>query len=84
MLRWIFSQRTHPINSIGPKTHVLVHFGPFRYCTKVNAKLAELALLTHKFAKRSCVGIFHNERTRSTALDPELMFYDVSDRFITA
>jgi hypothetical protein len=24
------------IYSIGPKTHVLGHFGPFRYCTKVD------------------------------------------------
>jgi hypothetical protein len=26
-------------------------FGPFRYCMKVDAKLAELVLLTNKFAK---------------------------------
>jgi hypothetical protein len=77
---WNFSQRTHPIHSIGPKTHVLAHFGPFsyclgpkthvlarfvpfRYCTKVDAKLAEMAPLTHKFAKGSYVGVFGNERT---------------------
>jgi hypothetical protein len=36
-LRWNFSQRAHPIHTIGPKTHVLECFGPFRYCTKVNA-----------------------------------------------
>jgi hypothetical protein len=39
------------------------------YCTKLDAKLAELAPLMHKFAKRSCVGSFHNERIRSTPLD---------------
>jgi hypothetical protein len=50
-----------PIHSIGPKTHVLAPFGPFRYCMKVDAKLAELAPLTPKFAKRSCVEIFRNE-----------------------
>jgi hypothetical protein len=50
-LLWHFSQRTHPIHSIGQKTHVLGHFDPFRYCTKVDAKLAELVPLTHKFAK---------------------------------
>jgi hypothetical protein len=55
-------------------------FRTFRYCTKLDAKLAELAQLTHKFAKRSCFGIFHNERTRSTPLDPKLMFWGVSDR----
>jgi hypothetical protein len=30
---------------------------------KVDAKLAEVAPLTHEFAKGTCVGIFHNERT---------------------
>jgi hypothetical protein len=58
-----FWQRTHLIHSIGPKTHVLGRFGPFHYCPKVDAKLAELAPLTHKFTKRSCVEIFRNERT---------------------
>jgi hypothetical protein len=79
-----FLQRTHPIHSIGPKTHVSGRFGPFRYCMEVDAKLAELAPLTHKFAKRSCVQISRNERTRSTPLDPKLMFWCVSDRFVTA
>jgi hypothetical protein len=59
-------------------------FRPFRYCTKVDAKLAELAPLTHKFAKHSRVGLFRNERTRSTPLDPKLMFWGLSDRFVTA
>jgi hypothetical protein len=60
------------------------HFGPFRYCTKVNAKLAELVPLTHKFAKQSHFGIFGNERTRLTPLDPKLMLWVISDRFVTA
>jgi hypothetical protein len=63
MLRWHFLQRTHLIRSIRPKTHVLGRSEPFRYCMKVKAKLAELALLTHKFAKQNDVEIFHNERT---------------------
>jgi hypothetical protein len=50
-LLWHFSQRAHPIHSIGAKTHILGRFGPFCYCTKLDAKLAELAPLTHKFAK---------------------------------
>jgi hypothetical protein len=79
-----FLQRTHLINSNGPKTHVLGRFGPFRYCTKVDAKLAELVPLSHMFAKQSRVGIFGYERTRSTPLDPKLMFWGVSDRFVTA
>jgi hypothetical protein len=79
-----FSQRTHMSHSIGPKTHVLERFGPFRYCMKVDAKLAELVPLTHKFAKQSSVIIFRNERTRSTPLDPKLMFSGVLERFVTA
>jgi hypothetical protein len=49
---------------------------------KVDAKLAELVPLTHKFAKQSRVGIFRNELTRSTPLDPKLMFWGVWDRFV--
>jgi hypothetical protein len=50
---------------------------------KVGAKRAQPVPLTHMFAKRSCVGIFHNERTQSTPLEPKLMFWGVSDRFVT-
>jgi hypothetical protein len=60
---WSFSQRAHPIHSIGPKTHVSGRFGLFHYCMKVDAKLAEVVPLTHKFTKRSCVEIVGNERT---------------------
>jgi hypothetical protein len=74
-LRWNFSQRTQPIHSIGPKKHILGRFGPFRYNTKVDAKLAELVPLMPKFAKQSRVRIIRNERTRSTPLDPKLMFW---------
>jgi hypothetical protein len=76
-LRRNFSQRTHPIHSIGPKTHVLGRFAPFRYGMKVDAKLAELVPLSHTFAKQSRVGIFHNKRTRSTPLDSKLMFWGI-------
>jgi hypothetical protein len=65
-----FPQWLHPVHSIRPKTHVLWCFRPFCYCTKVEAKLAELVPKMHKFAKLSCVGIFHNEGTRSTPFDP--------------
>jgi hypothetical protein len=54
-----FWQLTRPIHSIGPKTHVLGRFGLFHYCMEVNAKLVP----THKFAKRSCIKNFRNERT---------------------
>jgi hypothetical protein len=53
----------------------LGHFRPSRYCTKVNAKLTKLVPLSHKFAKQSRIGIFHNERTLSTPFDPKVMFW---------
>jgi hypothetical protein len=62
-LCWKFLQQTQQILSIGPKTHVLGRFGPFRYCMKVYAKLAELTPFMHKFDKQSCVGIFRYKRT---------------------
>ena len=46
-------------------------FGPFGCLTKLNAKWAELV---QKFVPRKGVGIFCNKRTRSTPLDPKLMF----------
>jgi hypothetical protein len=46
----------HPIHSIGPKTHVSGCFGPFRYCKKVDAKLAKLVPLMHKFADVNPLG----------------------------
>jgi len=52
-----------------------VHFGQFGCLTKLGAKRAEQV---QKFVPRSCVGIFRNERTRSTPLDPNLMFWCVS------
>ena len=48
-----------------------MHSGPFGCLTKLGAKRAELV---QKFMPRSRVGIFRNERTRSTPLDPKLMF----------
>jgi hypothetical protein len=60
------------------------HFGPFRYSTKVDEKLAEVVPLTHKFAKQNYIGKFCNECTSSTPLDPKVMFWGVSDRFVIA
>src|SRR6185369_9499099 len=42
---------------------------------KLGAKRAELV---QKFVPQSRVGIFCNERTRSTRLDPKLMFWCIS------
>ena len=57
---------------------VLYHLGAFgTVCllTKLGAKRVELL---QKFVPRSRVGIFRNERTRSTPLDPKLMYWCVS------
>ena len=56
---------------------ILVHLRLFGCLTKLSAKRDELV---QKFVPRSRVGIFRNERTRSTPLDPKLMFWCVSYR----
>ena len=48
--------------------------GPFCSLMKVGAKWAKLV---QKFVPRNCVGIFCNECTRSTPLDPKLTFWFV-------
>ena len=53
----------------------LVHSGLFGCLTKLGAKRAELV---QKFMRRSRIGIFRKERTRSTSLDPMLMFRCIS------
>jgi len=45
---------------------------------KLGAKRGELVQLMQKFVPRSDVGIFRNERTKSTPLDPKLMIRSVS------
>jgi len=57
---------------------VRVHFGPFRYCTKLGAKCAKLVQLMQKFVQRCLVRIFRNECSRSTPLDHKLIFWCVS------
>jgi len=52
-----------------------VHLGLFACVMNLGAKRAELV---QNFVPRSRVGIFRNERTRSTPLDPKLMFWCVS------
>src|SRR6185437_1371916 len=49
-----------------------MHLGPFGCVMKLVAKCAELV---QKFVPRSRVKIFRNEGTRSTPLDPKLMFF---------
>ena len=63
------------VNScLGAFRSVWVHFGLFHYCTKLDAKWVEMVELMHKFVARSRIGIFRNECTRTTQLDPKLMF----------
>jgi hypothetical protein len=45
---------------------------------KLGAKCGELVQLMQKFVQRSLVGIFLNERTKSTPLDPKIMFWCVA------
>ena len=54
---------------------ILVDLGPFGCLTKLGAKWAELV---QKFVPRSRIGIFCDERTRSTPYNPKLMFWCVS------
>ena len=57
---------------------ILLHLGSFRNYMKLGAKRGELVQLMQKFVPRSDVGIFLNERTKSTPLDPKVMFGYVS------
>jgi hypothetical protein len=82
--RMNFSQRRHPIHPIGPQIDILGRIGPFRYCTNFGAKRAEQVQLMYKFVPESHVGIFCNERTRSTPWDPKLGFLGRLGTFITA
>ena len=56
-------------------SYYLGAFGTFGCLTKLGGKRAELV---QKFVPRSRVGIFRNERARSTPFDPKLMFWCVS------
>ena len=79
--RGIFHNERSRSNPLDPKlTFWLFHtiwvpLRPFGYLTKLGAKLAELV---QKFVPRSRIGIFCNECTRSTPLDPKLTFRCVS------
>jgi len=67
------------LNSCFGAFHIVwVHLEPFRYCTKLAAKRAKLVQLMQKFRPRCLVRIFGNEHSRSTLLDPKLMFWCVS------
>ena len=77
----IFRNERTRSNPLDPKPTfwcVSYHSGAFRtiwWPYELGAKRAELV---QKFVPQSRVGIFLNERTRSTPLDPKLMFWYVS------
>ena len=54
---------------------IWVRLGLLSCLTKLGAKRSELM---QKFVPRSRVRVFHDERTRSTPLDPKLMFWCIS------
>ena len=56
---------------------ILVHLGLSHNCMKLGVKLGELVQLMQKFVLRSDVGIFRDERTKSTLLGPKLMIRSV-------
>ena len=58
----------------GASRSVWVHLAMFHYYTKLGAKRVEQVQLMHKFVPWSHFGIFRNECTRPTPLDPKLMY----------
>ena len=61
------------LNSCFGAFHTIwVHLEPLGCLTKLRAIRAELV---QKFVPRSRIGIFRNESTRSTPLDPKLPFF---------
>ena len=57
---------------------VSYHLGAFGTVCSVTTLSSKWAKLVQKFVPRCRVGIFHNERTRSTPLYPNLMFWCIS------
>jgi len=53
-------------------------FGTIMLLHKLDAKRAKLVQLMPKFVQRCLVRNFRNERSRSTPLEPKLMFWCVS------
>src|SRR6185312_15570766 len=79
-----FSKPTHPILQLDPKLRFscvsfrLGAFGTIMLLHKLDAKRAKLVQLMPKFVPRCLVRNFRNERSRSTPLEPKLMFWCVS------
>ena len=67
----------HPKLMFRPFRSIWMHLGSFCNCMKLVEKLTELVQLMQNFEPRSDVGIFRDERTKSTPLDPKLMIWSV-------
>ena len=81
MSHWNFSQQKHSIHPIGPKLmfwRVLYHLGAFGTVWLPYKTRCKTGRTMQKFVPRSRIGIFHDERNRSTPLVPKLMFCCVS------
>ena len=74
-----FSNKSTLSTPSGPKLMFwcVSQCGPFRYCTKLGAKWAELGQLMQKFVPPSRFRISRNEHTQSTLQDHKLMFWRV-------
>ena len=59
----------------GASGSIWVHLAMLCYYTKLGAKRVELVQLMQKFVPGSSFGIFRNECSRLTPLDPKLMFW---------
>jgi hypothetical protein len=62
-------------------------FGAFRTVLSPHenrCKMGRAGAISAQVHEKNHVGIFRNARTQSTVLDPKLMFWRVSDRFVSA
>ena len=75
-----FSQRTHPITPLDPIMFrcISYNFGALGTVWLSYKTRCKTVVMVQKFVPRSRVGIFRNERTRSTSLDPKQMFWCIS------
>jgi len=72
------SNPSDPNSCFGVFRMIWVHLGPLSCLTKLRAKCSKLV---QKFVSQSCVKSFRNECTRSSPLDPKLMFWCVPYHF---
>ena len=77
----IFHNKRTQSTPLNPKLMfwcVSYHLGAFRTVWLPYETRWKMADLVQKFVSRSCVGIFRNERTRSTPYGPKLTFWCIS------